>query len=324
MRPVLLAIFLGLAASLHAAAAQPAPAAPAKTVDGLPVESVTVIATKPSQAAIKSFVETRAARTYVLDRLASWHAKICPVTLGLGGKYARYISQRIRAVAAAVGAPLNSDPGCRPNIEVMFTTTPQALMDNVREQHPLFLGYHHTISEARSLATVVHPIQAWYTTESLSEFDTVRSVDDGRCGNSGVTMNTMGDGGAGVVQLSLPCAVVVHANGFRDRDGLSSGFFNILIVAEPAKLLNYEIGPLADYITMLALSQPSSQDSCQEMPSIANMLAKECATIPDRITDGDLAYLHALYRIYPGEMQAAQRNYIRDEMYRTLVSDKGG
>lgn len=321
MRPVLLAGFL-LAAVPAAlpAASQPSPNKPASA---LPVESVTVTATKSSEAAIKSFVETRAAPTYMLGRLARWNLQICPQTIGLGDKYAKYITQRIRDVAAAVGAPVNGDPGCRPNVEVVFTTTPQPLMDNVRQREPQFLGYHHSNNEAEELARVTHPIQAWYTTESIDN-GKHRSVDDGTCGMKGVTLNTIGDGGAGVIQVSLPCAVVLSSNGFHARDGLNSGFFNILIVAEPAKLFDYEVGPLADYITMLALSQPESQDSCQEMPSIANMLAQNCATIPNRITDGDLAYLHALYRLPGGELQATQRDFIREEMYKVLVTDKGG
>jgi hypothetical protein len=127
---------------------------------------------------------------------------------------------------------------------------------------------------------------------------------------------------AGVHQLELPCAIVVHSSGFRARDGLSSGFFNILIVAEPAKLLDYEVGSLADYITMLALSQPASLDSCQELPSVSNMLAPGCASTTRRITNGDLAYLHALYKLQDGNFLVVQRDYIRDEMDKALVPDK--
>jgi hypothetical protein len=229
---VLLAtLCLGLAASVQTAA-QPAPSKPASA---LPLESVIVTATKPSQAAIKAFVETRAAPTPILNRMARWTAKICPLTIGLGPTYAKYVTQRIRDIASASGAPVSTDPGCRPNIEVVFTTTPQGLMDSVRKTAPLFLGYHHTLKQADELARVTQPIQAWYTTTS-QDIDGARSIDIGRCGPSGgTTLNTQTDaqtetGGmatAGVYQLVLPCAIVVHSNGFRARDGLSSGFFTI-------------------------------------------------------------------------------------------------
>src|SRR5690242_21863644 len=79
----------------------------------LPPETVTVIAVKPSPETIQNFIKTRTAPTRVLGRMARWEKGICPLTIGLGETYAKYVSQRIRDIAATVGAPVNSDPGCR-------------------------------------------------------------------------------------------------------------------------------------------------------------------------------------------------------------------
>jgi hypothetical protein len=335
MRQRLAALFsLSLVAYVQFAVAQPvppqSPAGQGKPIFALPTESVTVIATKPSKATINKFVETRAEPTFVLGRMARWTLKVCPLTLGLGDKYAKYVTQRIRDVATAVGAPVNTDPGCRPNIEVMFTTAPQGLLDNVRNHQPLFLGYFHDGRQADDLAKVTHPIQAWYTTVS-QDIDGSRQIDTGAC-NVGTSISLQqpvgGESGmsAGTTTstLTLPCAMVVHASGFRARDGLDGGFYNILIVAEPAKLFDYEVGSLADYISLLALSQPASLDNCQELPSISNLLAKDCASVSSKITDGDLAFLQALYKMPNGELMASQRDHILYEMKKTLVTDKGG
>lgn len=290
----------------------------------LPVESVTVVGVKPSDDTIKDFVETRAAATPALGKMPRWTAKVCPLTVGLGDKYAKFVSQRIRDIAAAVGAPVSASSRCRPNVEIVFTTAPQGLMDNVRAQQALLLGYHHTAAEADALAQVTHPIQAWYATESI-DIDGTHIVDDPKCGFAGtVTLNTGTVAPVGSFQMTLPCAVAMHASGSRVNNGLSSGFFNVLIVAEPAKLFDYEVGSLADYIAMLALSQPASLDRCQALPSISNLLAPGCASIPNRITDGDLAYLHALYYMPDGEGLNVQHDYLRGQMYKTLVTDKGG
>jgi hypothetical protein len=157
--PMFWMLGLGLAASAPMAIGQ---RLPARTSFTLPPESITVTATKPSDETITKFEETRAQPTYVLGRMARWTKRICPVTMGLGDKYAKYITQRIKDVGAAVGAPVDSNPDCgRPNIEVMFTLNPQILMDNVRKTQPLLLGYHHNEREADELAKVTHPIQAW-------------------------------------------------------------------------------------------------------------------------------------------------------------------
>jgi hypothetical protein len=317
--------------------AQQAPSQQIKPPVPLPPETITVLGVKPSPETIQDFIKTRTAPTRVLGRMARWEKGICPLTIGLGDTYAKYVTQRIRDIAATVGAPVSSDPGCRPDIEVVFTTTPQALLDNVQKRQSLFLGYAATSFETARLATVSYPIQSWYTTETLDWFGT-RVVDSGKCGPGGTTMlnvasptqeslpaiDTLQTGAGTPVQLSLPCAIVVHSLGSRARDGLNSGFYNVLIVAEPAKLLDYEVGTLADYIAMLALSQPASQADCQELPSIANLLAPNCGSVPHRITDGDLAYLRGLYKMPSGLAISVQINSMRSQMTKTLVTDKGG
>ena len=56
------------------------------------------------------------------------------------------------------------------------------------------------------------------------------------------------------------------------------------------------MGTLADYIGMLALSQLNSLDVCQQqLPSIINLLAKDCAGAPSQLSESDLGFLRGLY-----------------------------
>lgn len=309
------AIFLGQ----QSAIAEPSVTSPAFT---LPPESITVTATKPTQAAIKDFVETRGMPTHALTRMARWTLQICPQTIGLGDIYAKYVTQRIRDIAAAIGALINIDPACQPNIEVIFTTAPQTLMNNIRKTDPAYLGFYYTNDEANSLAKVTHPIQAWYINISQSMYEHRppgyggQTLDMGRCGVAGSISFKVGRH-----QVSLRCLTTAGGSALRARDGMVAGFFNVLIVAEPAKLFDFEVGSLADYISMLALSEPASLGGCEELPSISNMFAQGCASAASRITNGDIAYLKALYKPPGGDLLAAQRNYLRDEMYKALVTD---
>ena len=330
MRSILPFGFIAMVAVLGQPAAMAQTAGGTRLVSGLPVESVTVVNVRPSQETIKSFVEKRAAPTRTLGKMARWTDRICPSVTGLGDKYAKYIVQRIRDIAQAVDAPLNSDAACHPNIDVVFTTAPQAFMDNIRKQQPMLLGDHYNDTEAKRMAKVTHPIQAWYATD-IVDFDGARIFQDLTCRDRGVTLeadegNSSADGTASVTkqQMEMPCAIAVRSSGSRINNGLSSGLLNVLIVAEPAKLFDFEIGSLADYIAMLALSQPASLDSCQLLPSISNMLAAGCTSIPARITDGDLAYLRALYKMPNGTSLVIQRDEIEFQMQKTLVTDKAG
>jgi hypothetical protein len=226
---------------------------------------------------------------------------------------------------------VNTDPTCKTNIEVVFTTKPQDFMDGVRKSGPAFLGYYNNYAQADALAKVTHPIQGWYTTESLDN-KAGTQIDTGRCG--GTTLNTLPleiaqntdlQNPQGSITLNLSCARAMGWSGSRlGNNSFDSGFYNVLIVAEPAKLTDYEMGTLADYITILALSQPASLDSCQELPSISNLLAKDCVSAARKITDGDLAFLQGLYQVPSGYALAQQQSKIRYEMAKTLVTDKGG
>ena len=325
------AVILVIASALgQVAGAQPA--TDTKPVSGLPLESVIVSASKPTQPVIQHFVETRTGRTMVLGRAARWILKLCPKTIGLGDKYASYVTRRIRDIGAAVGAPVDSDPGCRPNIEVVFTTKPQALIDNIRKTDPVYLGFHQTKGEGDELARVVQPIQAWYTTTVQMNYEHRPigfgggTLDVGKCPVTGAVSVKA----AGNHVISMPCSAAGTATksggqpGARAiKDGQNSGFFNILIVAEPAKLYDYEVGSLADYIALMALTQPAALDDCEEMPSISNLLAKGCGASAGNITDGDLAYLRALYRLPGGEFMVAQREFIKRQMTQALAG-KGG
>ncbi len=324
-----------ITALLLGAALVTAPAAFAQTSQdkssqqpSAPLESVVVSATRPSEAVINSFIFSRAAPTRVTGKLARWKKGICPQTVGLGDRFAKYVTDRIRQVAAAVGAPVDGDAACKPNIEVVFTTTPQELLDNIRKGEPVFLGYHDNGGQADEMAKVTHPMQSWYTTAT----DDMRGrpeVDSGTSGGTTIEMQPIaiaGGGGipnpVGTITVTLPHASAQTVTGSRLGDGLSSELYNVLIVAEPAKLMSYEIGALADYAAMLALAQPSSLDSCEALPSISNLLVKDCATATAHLTDGDLAYLSSLYKMGTADTLAMQRDTIRFQMEKVLVTDK--
>ena len=182
-------IALDSSAALPQPVSSKPPPEQAKTAFALPPESVTVTVTKPSEETIEDFVETRAAPTRFLGKMARWRRGICPLTVGLGDKCATYVTKaNTRCRGSPSVPPVSTDPSCKPDIEVVFTTKPQDFMDNVRKGGPAFLGYYDNYSQADSMAKVVHPIQAWYITESLDN-NASPQIDTGRC--SGTTLNVL-------------------------------------------------------------------------------------------------------------------------------------
>ena len=277
-----------------------------------PVENVTVTGTR-SREVLDKFVASFAAPTRMTGKLARWEDGICPITVGLRPSATRFVTQRVRDIATRAGAPVNGQKSCRPNITIEFTTTPQALADTLRKKHASLLGYYDNSDQLEKLATVTHPVQAWYATATK---DVGGAIEPDKSTRNGIGLELAQDGNAG--KFVYPNATALHVTGSHLGDGLRSGFYNVIIVADPTKLADYEIGSLADYISLLALTQLNSLDTCQQLPSIVNMLAAGCEGKADALSDNDLAYLRGLYKMGPDRTGRTQRDEIAYQMNQSL------
>ena len=267
-------------------------------------ESVTVTG---SRNAYHDFSKTFATPTAVTGKMARWEHRICPLVVGQNAHYAAFITQHIKYVALAADAPVNTDASCDPNIEIVFTATPQALLDSVAKENPLFLGYFTSEAQKNALAVMTRPIQAWYATETTdikgrhwADVDRQRGYGN-RIGNLAGPANGVADVLNNSPGQKLEGLPPFYASlGTRTNDGIHTGFGHILIVVDSTKLAGQEIVPLSDYIAMLALTQINSLAACQELPSIVNRLVTGCGHPADSLTLYDLAYLQGLYHMTTG------------------------
>ena len=292
-----------VAACLAPASAQPS------------TEHVTVTGTR-SRPVIDSFVQSFVKPTRMTGKFARWEDRICPITVGLRPAATSFVTRRVKEIATQAGAPVNDHEDCRANIAIVFTTRPQALLDDIRKRRPEIRGYYDNNSQRDALAVVSHPIQAWYTT-ATKDLRGNAERDSAKTGGTEITIadptipNTF-------ITMTMPNAHNRNVTGSRLGDGLRSVMDQIIIVADPAKLADYEIGALADYIALLALAQLDSLDTCQALPSIVNLLAPGCAQKPNALTDNDLAYLRGLYKMGPDRTSRIQQDEIAYQMEQSL------
>jgi hypothetical protein len=282
-----------------------------------PSESITVTAGKYPQTVIRSFVDTHIVPTRVANKLARWKYPVCPDVLGLPPKFAGFIREHILDVAARVGAPAKTRARCKPNIHVVFTTTPQELMNTVHKKYPDVLGYYDSSAQSDRMAQVTKLIQAWYVTASVDLRGNVY-VDTRHPGSVELCMpNPIPMPGMPCLPMYMPNASVMNVTGSRLGDGVSSALVHVLIVANPEKLIAYEMGTLGDYIAMLALSQQPKPDGCQPTSSILDLLEAQCPLV-SALTDVDLAYLNALYRMGAGDSLQQQRDQLVSAINRSV------
>jgi hypothetical protein len=262
------------------------------------VPEVTVTAPKPPEPqqlaghSVPDFIRNHGKPAVLSGQLGRWVTEICPRTEGLAPAFNSFVSARVEAIAASVGAPHQWAAQCRPNVAIYFTADPQAMLDEVAKRAPQLLGFHYP-HQVKRLATVNKPIQAWYVTaiRGISGEDIIDDI-----------WGTLPPGRLGS-RLTL---------------GRSSLIVFVLIVADTRKLTNISVGSISDYIALLTLSRPVSLDGCGQLPSIIDLMSPVCGSnsTSTSVTAGDTAYLRALYSLNMEQPLSLQRMDIQDKMMR--------
>jgi hypothetical protein len=108
--------------------------------------------------------------TGTTGNLARWRGgrqSICPATVGLGPGYNAFVTARLRALAAYVGAPVQSDPQCNNNVQILFTNNPQETMDDVLNWASVYFRNRYSGGMKDLIAfRGDYAIQGWYMTTS--------------------------------------------------------------------------------------------------------------------------------------------------------------
>jgi hypothetical protein len=241
----------------------------------------------------------------VRGSLARWRGgraeTICPATLGLDRAYNDFLTARLRALAAYVGAPLDADPNCRDNVRILFTTDPEKLMGEVTNWAGRTLGVRYPHQTEKTLAfSGTHAIQGWYVTAGGGQSVLNRDI-------------------ALIGHLDLsPVWPLVTNTGLNGGGGRFGGIASVVIVVDTTRVEGYTIGTIADYISMLVLSVVQTPDHCDPLPSILDLMSSTCGARekPAAITAGDLAFLKALYYHNTGIGPTLSRDDIQINMLR--------
>ena len=246
--------------------------------------------------------------------LARWRGgkqSLCPLTIGLEPGYNAFVTARLRALAAYVGAPVQSNPQCENNVQIVFTSNPKESMDDVLKWATATSTFGIRYSGgARDLLAYKsdRAIQGWYITTR---------------GGARVLNTDVALVGLDVLPVWPQIAQkYLGSNALGTRLGGSSGsgigIGTVILIVDTTKVGGYSIGTIADYLAMLTLSVVQSPDHCDPLPSILDLMSSSCGTreMPTAITAGDLAFLKALYYRNTGLGPSLSRAAIQDDMMR--------
>jgi hypothetical protein len=160
-----------LPAALLTAQRAGADALPAKPQ--APMAEISVVAARPATAAeiagdnIATFVRSHGKPGKRIDQLGRWEKAPCAATVGLSPAFNEYVTTRIQAIENAVHIPQQAAQPCKTNALIVFTTKPQAFLDDVAKNKPHWLGFHY-MAEVAKLKAVQRPVQSWYATATRS------------------------------------------------------------------------------------------------------------------------------------------------------------
>ena len=232
----------------------------------------------------------------------------CPITEGLSPGYNAFVTARIRALAAYVGAPVAADPQCKTNVQIIFTSKPLEKMDSV-VKWATGPGFNNRYAGGgRDLIAFKgdRAIQGWYLITGSDS--AVLNTDVALVGFS--------------VQPIWPQIEQQYlgnnATGTRvgAGSGTGSGIGIVILVVDTTRVVSYSIGTIADYLAMLTMSVAQSPDHCDPLPSILDLMSTSCGTRekPTSITAGDVAFLRALYYKNTGLGPSLSRSAIENNM----------
>ncbi len=269
----------------------------------VPVETIYSDAQRAKDLTVSQhMVDLMLAPSFSIDgQFARWKRGICPHVYGLTPVTAWFIEHRIREVATMVGAPVDRDDPCIPDIGIIFTSQPQASLMSIADKRPFLL------QGGSQKLEVKYPVQAWYA--------------DWKTDNDGYkTIDIPWD----VADPWRDTAPQVAANDSRLHTGLTTEMGAATVLVDNKAAMGMTLGELADYLAFMTLAQASQYGACLPVETISNLLTPGCGNddTAHRLSHADIALLTALYQV-PDNPELLQKQRIVGAMRRSLEEQYG-
>jgi hypothetical protein len=246
---------------------------------------------------IPRFVTSHSAQTRAIDQVTRWRTEVCPKVTGLSPLYGEFVTRRILEQAQSIGAPTRgAGQPCRVNIEVVFTSVPQELLNHIAKAYPQLLGSARVPHDT----TMSHAIQGWYLTGTHAVNSSQLPVIWPPPFRDPSNIASIGPDTGPVVQADPPYGGGTAPYGLGGSHlsvGLESQLLHVLVIVDEGRMPKIPLGAVASYVAMIALTRMASLDTCSELPSIIDLFASGCddRAKPDSITAADTAFLKSLY-----------------------------
>ena len=254
-----------------------------------------VVSARRDADQIRSFLDDVALPERNLNT-ARFFRKVCVGVINLRQDAAQLIADRVSLVAEEIGLEAG-EPGCSPNILVIASNDGAGLARGLvqRSRRAFNPGGSGMVRNRSAL-------EAFQTGDSAIRWWHVAVPVDARTGQS-------------LVQLPGEDAPLVTGAVSRLRSELRHDIARVIVIVDISKLDGLHFGQVADYVSMVSLSQVDAGGIFEGYDSILSLLADNRQV--QSLTEWDEAYLKALYS---AELNQVSKSHQRGEIARLMES----
>ena len=230
---------------------------------------------------------------------ARWGGRVCIGVHNLRSDAAHYVIDRISSLALEVGLKVG-EPGCGPDVIVVFATDANFVATYMVENEPLMFRPAGLGNGDMSLSRA--QLDQFVASERAVRWWHVSMPVDARTGMPAIRMPGM----------SYPTIAVAGPS--RIHDGIVDELMRVIVVVDTTKLTGTTWQQLADYLAVVSLAQIDPDTSPSAFDSILNLFSNPRAY--SGLTDWDRAYVSALYEFDQERKPNLQTGALIGEMVR--------
>jgi hypothetical protein len=223
---------------------------------------------------VTNFVTTATGRAFE-DNPARWHRTVCPLVAGLRRDQGEFVLRRISEIAIAAGAPLGARK-CRPNLYIVATQDPRAVLATWRKRAPMLFG-DQAPPKIQKFLDAPRPIRVWYNVTSIGADGMPLVKWDGR------NINQPSDLGR------LPNSRLEH--------GTVRQLQSVIVIVDAGRVGGMRVANIADYVAMVGLVELQSDRDFTGIPTVLASAGEAAPTAgtSHALTAWDRALLAAVY-----------------------------
>jgi hypothetical protein len=241
---------------------------------------------------------------------ARWFRRVCVGVHNLEGTRAQYIVDRVSALALEVGLE-PGEPGCRPDVNIIFSTDAKQLAAKMVESDPRVF---RPVAGDAGMDLGLHALDEFVESEKAVRWWHVSLPVDSRSGAPAIELP------------QTPCSRGIHcyptiakAGPSRIYSGIRDDLQHVIIIVDATRLPGTTWQQIADYLALVSLAQVDPNTDPQAFDSILNVFSNPAAY--SGLTDWDRNYVHALYDFPQERVTRIQGNEIVSRIARRELTD---